>query len=61
MKTTAYDLALKFVITMGDIDTLLNEKSKALTSGEKERIDKEIDRREVELFELKNKLKSIEV
>lgn len=61
MKTTAYDLALKFVITMGDIDTLLDEKSKALTIEEKERIDKEIDRREVELFDLKNKLKSIEV
>ena len=61
MKTTAYDLALKFVITMGDIDTLLDEKSKALTNGEKERIDKEIDRKEVELFELKNILKSIEV
>ena len=61
MKTTAYDLALKFVITMGDIDTLLAEKSKALTIEEKERMDKEIDRKEVELFDLKNKLKSIEV
>ena len=55
MKTTAYDLALKFVITMGDIDTLLDEKSKALTIEEKERMDKEIDRKEVELFDLKNK------
>ena len=61
MKTTAYYLALKFVITMGDIDTLLDEKSKALTIEEKERMDKEIDRKEVELFDLKNKLKSIEV
>lgn len=61
MKTTAYDLALKFVITMGDIDILLDEKSKALTIEEKERMDKEIDRKEVELFDLKNKLKSIEV
>lgn len=61
MKTTAYELALKFVITMGDIDTLLDEKSKVLTIEEKERIDKEIDRKEVELFELKNKLKSMEV
>lgn len=61
MKTTAYDLAIKFVITMGDIDTLLDEKSKAEHISDKERIDKEIDRKEVELFELKNKLKSIEV
>lgn len=61
MKTTAYDLAIKFVITMGDIDTLLDEKSKAENISEKERIDKEIDRKEVELFELKNILKSIEV
>lgn len=61
MKTTAYDLAIKFVITMGDIDALLDEKSKAENISEKERIDKEIDRKEVELFELKNKLKSIEV
>ena len=61
MKTTAYELALKFRITMGDIDTLLDEKSKALTIEEKERMDKEIDRKEVELFDLKNKLKSIEV
>ena len=61
MKTTAYDLAIKFVITMGDIDTLLDKKSKVLTIEEKERIDKEIDRKEVELFELKNKLKSMEV
>lgn len=61
MKTTAYDLAIKFVITMGDIDTLLDEKSKAANIEEKERIDKEIDRKEVELFDLKNKLKSIEV
>ena len=61
MKTTAYELALKFVITMGDIDTLLDEKSKVLTIEEKERMDKEIDRKEVELFDLKNKLKSIEV
>lgn len=61
MRTTAYDLALKFVITMGDIDTLLDEKSKSLTIEEKERIDKEIDRRELELFDLKNKLKSMEV
>ena len=48
-------------MTVGDIDTLLDEKSKALTIEEKERIDKEIDRKEVELFDLKNKLKSIEV
>lgn len=61
MKTTAYDLAIKFVITMGDIDTFLDEKSKAANIAEKERIDKEIDRKEVELFDLKNKLKSIEV
>lgn len=61
MKTTAYDLAIKFVITMGDIDTLLDEKSKNENIVEKERIDKEIDRKEVELFELKNILKSIEV
>lgn len=61
MKTTAYDLAIKFVITMGDIDTLLDEKSKAENIAEMERIDKKIDRKEIELFELKNKLKSIEV
>ena len=61
MKTTVYDLVLKFITTMGDIDNLLDKKSKAANIAEKERIDKEIDRKELELFELKNKLKSMEV
>ena len=57
MKTSAYDLTLKIISIMGDIDALLDEKSKTYDISDRERLDKEIDRKEAELFDLKNILK----
>ena len=57
MKTSAYDLTLKIISIMGDIDSLLDEKSKTYDISDRERLDKEIDRKEAELFDLKNILK----
>lgn len=61
MKTSAYDLTLKIISIMGDIDSLLDEKSKTSNISDRERLDKEIDRKEVELFDLKNILKKLEL
>lgn len=61
MKTSAYDLTLKIISIMGDIDSLLDEKSKTSNIADRERLDKEIDRKEVELFDLKNILKKVEL
>ena len=61
MKTSAYDLTLKIISIMGDIDSLLDEKSKTSNIADRERLDKEIDRKEVELFDLKNILKKLEL
>ena len=61
MKTSAYDLTLKIISIMGDIDSLLDKKSKTSNIADRERLDKEIDRKEVELFDLKNILKKVEL
>ena len=61
MKTSAYDLTLKIISIMGDIDSLLDEKSKTYDISDRERLDKEIDRKEAELFDLKNILKKVEL
>ena len=44
MKTSAYDLTLKIISIMGDIDSLLDKKSKTSNIADRERLDKEIDR-----------------
>ena len=61
MTKSAYDLTLKIISIMGDIDSLLDEKSKTSNIADRERLDKEIDRKEVELFDLKNILKKVEL
>ena len=59
--TNIYDLTLKIIPIMGDIDSLLDEKSKTYDISDRERLDKEIDRKEAELFDLKNILKKVEL
>ena len=61
MTKSAYDLTLKIISIMGDIDSLLDKKSKTSNIADRERLDKEIDRKEVELFDLKNILKKVEL
>lgn len=55
-----YDLALEFLRTVKGIDDLLDKKVKAKGKDE-EIMDREMDALEVRMFEIKNKLKSIEV
>ncbi|CUU47157.1 hypothetical protein ACUH7Y_08680 [Clostridium beijerinckii] len=58
---TAYDLFKKLLVVMADIDRILDEKSKVIDSKRNEILDKKIDSLELEMFELKNKLKSIKL
>ncbi|MBA9016080.1 hypothetical protein DFH44_004112 [Clostridium beijerinckii] len=58
---TAYDLFKKLLVVMADIDRILDEKSKVIESKRVEILDKKIDSLELEMFELKNKLKSIKL
>ncbi|WP_026886525.1 hypothetical protein [Clostridium beijerinckii] len=58
---TAYDLFKKLLVIMVDIDRNLDEKSKASDSKRIEILDKKIDSLELEMFDLKNKLKSIKL
>ncbi|OCA97637.1 hypothetical protein [Clostridium beijerinckii] len=58
---TAYDLFKKLLVIMTDIDRNLDEKSKAIDSKRIEVLDKKIDSLELEMFDLKNKLKSIKL
>jgi hypothetical protein len=55
-----YDLALEFLRTVKGIDDLLDKKAKARGKDE-EIMDREMDALEARMFEIKNKLKSIEV
>jgi len=55
-----YDLALEFLRTVKGIDDLLDKKVKAKGKDE-EIMDREMDALEARMFEIKNKLKSIEV
>ena len=55
-----YDLSLEFLRTVKGIDDLLDKKAKA-SAKEDQQLDREIDALEARMFEVKNKLKSIEV
>lgn len=55
-----YDLSLEFLRTVKGIDDLLDKKAKA-SEKEDQLLDREIDALEARMYEIKNKLKSIEV
>lgn len=55
-----YDLAREFLTVVKDIDDLLDKKAKSRKKDTPE-IDKEIDILEEKMFEIKNKLKSLEI
>lgn len=55
-----YDLAREFLTVVKDIDDLLDKKAKSRKKDTPE-IDKEIDILEEKMFEIKNKLKSLEL
>ena len=54
-----YDLARELLTVVKDIDDLLDKKAKSRKKDTPE-IDKEIDILEEKMFEIKNKLKSLE-
>lgn len=58
---TAYDLFKRLLGVMADIDRNLDEKSKTDNNKRIEILDKKIDSLEAEMFDLKNKLKNIEL
>ena len=55
-----YDLALEFLRVVANIDELLDKKSKARPK-DVEALDREIDKLEAIMFEIKNKLKEKEI
>ncbi|MFW2487511.1 hypothetical protein D2A34_15915 [Clostridium chromiireducens] len=59
--TTAYDLFKKLLGVMADIDRYLDEKSKVTDSRTIQMLDQKIDSLETEMYEIRNKLKSIEI
>jgi hypothetical protein len=61
MVETAYDLFKKLLEVMADIDRNLDEKSKISDARRIELLDKKIDALEIEMFELRSKLKSIKL
>lgn len=56
----AYELTLKFIEVLGDIDSLLDQKRKAPKYMSKVYDDK-IDRKEAQMLEIKHKLQDIRV
>lgn len=58
---TAYDLFKKLLEVMADIDRHLDEKSKVRKPETLEALDKKIDDLELEMYELRNKLKNIKI
>lgn len=58
---TAYDLFRKLIEVMADIDRALDEKSKVIDGKSIQILDKKIDALEIEMYEIRNKLKSIEI
>ena len=57
----AYELARNLIEVMSDIDRNLDKKSRTKNVSEQKRLDDEIDRLEVKMFEIKNVLKNIEI
>ncbi|EKQ58273.1 MULTISPECIES: hypothetical protein [unclassified Clostridium] len=58
---TAYDLFKKLLTIMADIDRLLDEKSRVTSERSTQILDQKIDVLETEMFEIRNKLKSIKL
>lgn len=58
---TAYDLFKKLLEVMADIDRNLDKKSKVRKPEILEALDKKIDALELEMYELRNKLKNIKI
>lgn len=58
---TAYDLFKKLLEVMADIDRNLDEKSKVRKLEKLEALDKKIDALELEMYDLRNKLKNIKI
>lgn len=61
MMENAYDLFKRLLEIMADIDRNLDEKSKVSDPKNIELLDKKIDILEIEMFDLRNKLKSIKL
>lgn len=61
MMETAYDLFKKLLEVMADIDRNLDKKSKVSNPKNIEILDKKIDLLEIEMFQLKDKLKNIKL
>ncbi|WP_297429499.1 hypothetical protein [Clostridium sp.] len=58
---TAYDLFKQLLTIMADIDRLLDEKSRVTSERSIQILDQKIDVLETEMFEIRNKLKSIKL
>jgi hypothetical protein len=58
---TAYDLYQRLIELIADIEQTLDEKSKVTNTRISKSLDEKIDLFEVEMREIKNKLKNIRV
>ena len=58
---TAYDLYQKLIELIADIEQTLDEKSKVTNTRISKSLDEKIDLLEIEMREIKNKLKSIRI
>lgn len=57
----AYDLTREFIEVLGDIDALIEKKSKSKSISDDTLYDEKITVLENKMFEIKNKLKSTEI
>lgn len=58
---TAYDLYQRLIEVIADIEQTLDEKSKVTNTRISKSLDEKIDLLEIEMREIKNKLKSIRI
>lgn len=58
---TAYDLYQKLIELIADIEQTLDEKSKVTNTRISKSLDEKFDLLEIEMREIKNKLKSIRI
>lgn len=61
MKKTAWNLTLELIGVLSDIDNLVEVKGKESDINKEAILDKKIDILENRMFDIKNKLKSVEV
>lgn len=59
--TSCYDLTLRYIQILADIDRCIEKKSKVSHIDDHNLLDAEINRLEIEMFEIKNRLKSKEL